>query len=81
MPYWPEHRKGERYHALLARTKDEDLLSGPPDVKILQPVGRVSGSDVREEDSKASWRLSIVVGHSQRIWPGDLLEAMTQKSF
>ncbi|ETI23248.1 hypothetical protein G647_05047 [Cladophialophora carrionii CBS 160.54] len=34
-----EHRKGEQYHALLARTKDEGLLSGPPEVKILQAVG------------------------------------------
>jgi quinol monooxygenase YgiN len=34
-----EHRKGEQYQAMLVRAREEKLLAGPPDIKILQPVG------------------------------------------
>ncbi|KIW27234.1 uncharacterized protein PV07_06992 [Cladophialophora immunda] len=34
-----QHRAGEQYRALMARAKNEGLLTGPPDVKVLQPVG------------------------------------------
>lgn len=33
------HQKGEQYKALLARASTEALLSAPPDIKVLQPVG------------------------------------------
>jgi quinol monooxygenase YgiN len=34
-----EHQKSEPYQALMKRAAEEQLLAGPPDIKILQPVG------------------------------------------
>jgi quinol monooxygenase YgiN len=36
------YRKGDQYQALMARAKNEGLLTGPPDVKVLQSVGGFS---------------------------------------